>query len=119
MPSQAAHIEKKKRSAGPPVSQEFSSKLAHHLRRLRNARGLSQAEAAERIGIAENTYQVYESAKPEDISNPRLGTLLALADAFEIDIAELLNVTYDAEDDLAGLEALDNDPEYQFKLRRL
>lgn len=72
--------------------ERFSLKLADRLRSLRDERGLSQESVAHRAGISTYTYQKFEKgeSKPGTPMNPRLYTLLALADVFEIDVRELL-----------------------------
>lgn len=69
-----------------------SLKLAERLRSLRDERGLSQESVAHKAGISTYTYQKFEKgeSKPGTPMNPRLYTLLALADVFEIDVRELL-----------------------------
>lgn len=71
----------------------FSEKLADRLRNLRDAKGWSQEYVAHRAGISAYTYQKFEKgeSKPGTPMNPRLYTLLALANVFEINISELLH----------------------------
>lgn len=71
---------------------EFSRKLADKLRCLRDQSGLSQECIAHRAGLSTYTYQKFEKgeSKPGTPMNPRLFTLLALANAFNVDIRELL-----------------------------
>lgn len=68
---------------------------------LRESRGLTQEEVAGRAGIAPYTYQQYEKgeSKPGTPMNPTLSSLLALADAFQVDVSELLSIDFDAVDD--------------------
>ena len=72
--------------------EQFSLKLANRLRSLRDERGLSQESVAHEAGISTYTYQKFEKgeSKPGTPMNPRLYTLLALADVFEMDVRELL-----------------------------
>ena len=72
--------------------EQFSLKLANRLRSLRDERGLSQESVAHETGISTYTYQKFEKgeSKPGTPMNPRLYTLLALADVFEMDVRELL-----------------------------
>ena len=56
-----------------------------HLLKLRLSRGFSQAEAAEKAGIALRTYQYYERGQRE----PVLSTLIALADFYDLSLDEL------------------------------
>lgn len=60
---------------------KFSEKLIA----LRKARKLSQPEIAKQIGNHWRTYQNYESG----VSEPRLSTLIALADFYGISLDEL------------------------------
>lgn len=88
---------KRTNSRAPRLPEEYSRKLAYRLRELRQAKGLTQAQVAQAVGIAEYTYQKYESAKSTEStnSNPRIGTLYALSLVFEIDLSELLPVSFD------------------------
>lgn len=72
--------------------ERISLKLADRLRSLRDEHGLSQESVAHKAGISTYTYQKFEKgeSKPGTPMNPRLYTLLALADVFEIDVRELL-----------------------------
>jgi transcriptional regulator with XRE-family HTH domain len=72
----------------------FTTQLATRLKVLRSERGLSQERVAFAAGISAYTYQKFEKgeSRPGEPLNPRLSTLLALADAFEIDITELLDL---------------------------
>lgn len=74
------------------IPEEFSRKLADRLRNLRDARGWSQEIVAHRAGISTYTYQKFEKgeSKPGTPMNPRLYTLLALAEVFDLGIEELL-----------------------------
>ena len=76
-----------------PEANAFTTQLATRLKVLRNERGLSQERVAFAAGISAYTYQKFEKgeSRPGEPLNPRLSTLLALAAAFEIDIAELLD----------------------------
>ena len=72
--------------------EQVSLKRANRLRSLRDERGLSQESVAHEAGISTYTYQKFEKgeSKPGTPMNPRLYTLLALADVFEMDVRELL-----------------------------
>ncbi|WP_165061036.1 helix-turn-helix domain-containing protein [Adlercreutzia sp. ZJ154] len=72
--------------------EHFSRELANKLRMLRDAKGISQENVAHQAGISAYTYQKFEKgeSKPGTPMNPRLFTLLALANVFEIDVRELL-----------------------------
>ena len=62
------------------------------LRALRRARGFTQEYVAYASGISTYTYQKFEKgeSKPGTPLNPRLSTLLALANTFGVDVRELL-----------------------------
>lgn len=95
----APKTQKRSYTPAPAVSAEYSHKLAYRLRSLRNARGLTQEKVAAMAHIAPFTYQKYERSAPKEgeaPENPTLGCLLAIAEVFEIDITELLPVSYDA-----------------------
>jgi transcriptional regulator with XRE-family HTH domain len=62
----------------------FATNLGNH----RRAAGLTQAALAERADLSINMIQALE--KHSDGGNPRLTTLWALADALEVDPADLL-----------------------------
>jgi transcriptional regulator with XRE-family HTH domain len=60
--------------------------IAHAVRRLRSARSWTLDELAARSGISRRLIVQIEQAQ----ANPSIGTLLRLADAFEVDLSELL-----------------------------
>lgn len=80
-----------------PLDEEARTRIARelglNLQRLRAATGLSQEKVAQRAGISAFTYQKFEKgeSKPGAPMNPRMFTLLALADALEIPVGELIN----------------------------
>ena len=59
--------------------------LSENLRRLREARRLTQDETAQRAGISVLSYRNIEMGKNE----PRLETLTAISNAFEVDVFDL------------------------------
>jgi transcriptional regulator with XRE-family HTH domain len=63
--------------------------IAHAVRRLRSARTWTLNEIAVRSGISRRLIVQIEQAQ----ANPSIGTLLRLADAFEVDLSELLPET--------------------------
>lgn len=73
---------------------EFSRALANRLRNLREESGLSQESVAHQAGISAYIYQKFEKgeSKPGTPMNPRLFTLLSLAEVFGIDVRELLTI---------------------------
>ena len=66
--------------------------LGLKLQRARLAKGMSQEAVAHAAGISTFTYQKFEKgeSKPGTPMNPRLRTLLALAEALEVGVGELL-----------------------------
>lgn len=70
----------------------FSEKLAQQLRLLRDKSGLTQEAVAYRAGVSTYTYQKFEKgeSKPGTPMNPRLFTLIALANVFGVSLQELL-----------------------------
>ena len=71
---------------GVAERSERARGLATNLRRLRERRGLSLQQLADRAGIAKTTLFKIESGR----GNPTLDTLLALADFFAVTIAGLI-----------------------------
>jgi transcriptional regulator with XRE-family HTH domain len=61
--------------------------FGHNLCLTRRRRGLSQEKLAERTGLCRDTIFKIEMGQ----RSPRLDTLLTLADALRIDVAELLS----------------------------
>jgi transcriptional regulator with XRE-family HTH domain len=73
----------------PPVQEEHrraAVPIAHAVRRLRSARSWTLDELAARSGISRRLIVQIEQAQ----ANPSIGTLLRLADAFEVALSELL-----------------------------
>lgn len=75
--------------------EESASRLGGTLRRLRNARGLSQEALAYQAGITKNQLQLIESGRASGRkdgvgpSNPRMATLSGLAGVLGVTVAEL------------------------------
>ena len=69
-----------------PRLPEFAARL----RELRAAAGLTQAQVAERAGLDVSMVQNLE--RPSDGGNPRLTTLLALADALGVSPPDLIDL---------------------------
>lgn len=71
---------------------QFARELGVNLQRLRIARGLSQERLAHLAGISTYTYQKFEKgeSKPDTPMNPRLFTILALAQALGATLDEIL-----------------------------
>lgn len=61
------------------------------LRSLRKKRGLSQVEAAKRMGIARTTYSNYEAGNRE----PDIDTLIEMANFYEVSVDYLVGRTND------------------------
>ena len=70
----------------------YARELGLNLQRARAARGVSQERAAHAAGISTFTYRKLEKGEsnPGTPANPRLQTLVALAEVLDIDIRELL-----------------------------
>ena len=66
-----------------------SHAFAHRLKELREASGLSVENLAVAAGVTNAAIYKLESLA-EPLSNPRLNTLYALADALEVGVPELL-----------------------------
>lgn len=64
---------------------EVNMEFHDHLKRLRESQGLTQAQVADAVDLAKNTYIGYEKGTRE----PRLSDLLKLASLFRIDVGEL------------------------------
>jgi transcriptional regulator with XRE-family HTH domain len=66
--------------------------IASNMFRLRKERGLSQEKLAQRADISGATVHVLEKAKnPDQAENwPRLDTLIAIADALDVELARLV-----------------------------
>ena len=70
----------------------YARALGLRLQRARLAKGMSQEAVAHAAGISTFTYQKFEKgeSKPGTPMNPRLRTLLALADVLEVGVGELV-----------------------------
>ncbi len=75
-----------------PSRDEFARTIGLALQRRRVAAGLSQERLAHLAGISTYTYQKFEKgeSKPGTPLNPRLFTLLSLAEALDIGLDDLL-----------------------------
>ncbi|WP_373889776.1 helix-turn-helix domain-containing protein [Microbacterium sp. ASV81] len=79
---------------GPATTAEwarFARELALNLQRHRHAANLTQEQVAERAGISLYAYQTYErgTAQGQPV-NPRLATVLAVAEALDVSVEKLL-----------------------------
>ena len=57
-----------------------------YILKLRQERGLKQSDVASSIGVTVRAYQAYEYRKSE----PRMSTLIALADFYDLSLDELV-----------------------------
>ena len=71
---------------------DFSREMGLNLQRLCLERGLSQERLAHMAGISSYTYQKFEKgeSKPGTPMNPRLFTLMALAEVLQVRLTELV-----------------------------
>ncbi|WP_404474152.1 helix-turn-helix domain-containing protein [Microbacterium aerolatum] len=77
-------------------NEETAGQLGATLRRLRNESGLSQESLAYQAGITKNQLQLIEAGRSTGRkegtgpSNPRMATLVGLADVLGISVARLM-----------------------------
>ena len=83
------------------------SNIGKTIRTMRMSRGMSQADLANRIGKKRSAVGNYENGTRE----PDLDTIEALADAFNVSMADLLDHETDKEDLWELREQLLRDPE--------
>lgn len=71
---------------------DYARALGLNLQRLRVEKGLAQEKLAHAAGISAYTYQKFEKgeSRPGTPMNPRLFTLIAIAQVLEVSISELL-----------------------------
>lgn len=72
-----------------PDPDEVASAIAHHTRRLRGERQWSLDQLATRSGVSKGMLVQIEQAR----TNPSIGTLCRVADAFGVTLAELVALT--------------------------
>lgn len=84
------------RAGAKPDKAEFSRAMGLNLQRLRGERGLSQERLAHMAGISSYTYQKFEKgeSKPGTPMNPRLFTLLSLAEVLEVGLEDIVPVEW-------------------------
>lgn len=72
--------------------EDYARELGLNLQRARAVKGYSQERAAHAAGISVFTYRKLEKGEsnPGTSANPRLRTLVALAEVFGIAVGELL-----------------------------
>lgn len=75
--------------------------LPDTLRAIRNMRGMTQQQVAEKLGVDRSTYTYYETGK----SNVDVNTLLRLASIFNASYKDLLEGNAKASDSLKCTEA--------------
>ncbi|MFT4259495.1 helix-turn-helix domain-containing protein [Microbacterium sp.] len=71
----------------------FARELGHRLRRARDEAGLTQEQLVELAGISLYAYQQYErgaATRRGAPTNPRLATILAIAQVLDVRLEELL-----------------------------
>ena len=90
--SQAGIVHNPDDTANLTSKEDFSRAMGVALQRLRLDRGLSQERLAHMAGIAAYTYQKFEKgeSKPGTPMNPRLFTLMALAQVLGVPLTELI-----------------------------
>ncbi len=76
----------------PPEWDEYVKELGLTLQRLRLTLALSQEDVAYAAGLTRSHYQQLEKgrSRPGETANPSLFTLTSLAEALNVEIAELL-----------------------------
>jgi transcriptional regulator with XRE-family HTH domain len=72
-----------------PDPDDVASAIAHHTRRLRGERGWSLDQMASRSGVSKGMLVQIEQAR----TNPSIGTLCRVADAFGVTLAQLVELT--------------------------
>lgn len=79
-------------SRSDPRWDRFAAELGMNLQRLRAEAGLSQEHVAYAAGLSRYTYQKYEKgeSRPGTGANPSLRSILAIAQALEVDLATVL-----------------------------
>ena len=70
------------------VANDTAKRLLARIRKLREARGLTQESFAERAGLTYKHYQQVESGRKFDI---RLSTLIKMAEGLELELSELVD----------------------------
>lgn len=80
------------RTGANPSKADFSRAMGVNLQRIRLERGLSQEKLAHMAGISSYTYQKFEKgeSKPGTPMNPRLFTLLSLAEVLDVALEDIV-----------------------------
>ena len=74
------------------------NRVAIHLRKLRQLRGMTQDTLAEKLHVVRQTVSLWETGKRE----PDIDTLLSIADALDCEVTELIYGPKQADDFAAG-----------------
>jgi transcriptional regulator with XRE-family HTH domain len=67
--------------------------FAHNLYHYRTEKNWNQKQAAQKLGLLPSTYQKYESG----INEPRISTLLQIANFYKVSLDELVGVESESE----------------------
>lgn len=73
------------------TERQFQRQLARRLRELRDEADLSQSDVARRMDVRKQMVQRLENKDLEPPSNPTIRTLMKLARALDVELAELLD----------------------------
>lgn len=70
----------------------YAHELGHRIQQLRAAAGLTQERVAYRANLSRYTYQKFEKgeSRPGSPANPSVRSLLAISQALEADLSDLL-----------------------------
>lgn len=83
-----------------PLEQGLADALAQRLRELRRTSGMTQEQVANVAQVNRNHYQLLESALSDRAkrtpANPRLSTLVALAEVYGTTVPQLVAEIFDA-----------------------
>lgn len=81
-----------RRLSNDEAAREVAASFASILRRRREDLSLSQEAVAERAGLSRYVYGKYEKGegRPGEPVNPKLRTLIALAQALEVSVGDLV-----------------------------
>lgn len=71
----------------------MGDKFNENLKNVREQKGMSQKDVAEKIGVAKSTYSLYESGKRE----PNVQTIKKIADVLNVSADDLLGIGDDSQ----------------------
>lgn len=74
----------------------LKSNFAQNLKSLRQSKSIGQVELAKQIGVSKGIISLWEN----ELREPTLSSLIALANFFDISLDELVGIEYIKEDDL-------------------